>query len=179
MTRTSTVEYLKEFDIGWERIFSRFTQIILMMDEFIKNREFNGKDGKDVKVVIDHRNLKMAIIDYFVDIVRIKGFHGIDRVKKQKIYAYTAYWLLRRKPLQVVDNFKDCEFINEIFITYYIMSLSSAAKGISSGEMKKNPSYKDFQDFLFYYLTYRPVTQQSLELMIEAYYCGYDFKKIS
>ena len=104
-----------------------------------------------------------------------KEFHNIKDTNKEKLYAYTAYWLLRRKPIQVKNHFTGCEFINEWFVTVYTMSQVPAARRIDSGKNSENPTYNDFYKLLFYNMKYRPISQQSLELMIEAFFCGYDF----
>ena len=51
----------------------------------------------------------------------------------------------------------------------------AAEKGIDNEKKDKCSSYKKFIDLLFYNLKYRPVTQQSLELMITAFFSGFDF----
>ena len=40
----------------------------------------------------------------------------------------------------------------------------------------KNSRFKGFLDLLYYNLKYRLYTQQTLELMIEAFFCGYSVK---
>ena len=43
-------------------------------------------------------------MDYFADIQRLKDFHGIELANKNKIVAYEAHWILRRKPIQIVKE---------------------------------------------------------------------------
>jgi hypothetical protein len=54
------------------------------------------------------------------------------------------------------------------------MSVISAEKGVTK-LWENNTTMKTFQSLLFYNLKYRQVSQQSLELMIEAFFCGCDF----
>jgi len=169
--KLSILEYLKKNNIDANRIANRYVQVLMMLHQFIKGKHFEN----DVK--INGRMLKKAIIDYFCDIVRIKEFHNINNTNKEKIYGYMTYWFLRRKPIQVINNFIGCEYINELFITLYITSLITKARKIDNNKKNNHPTLGEFQDLLNYNLKYRPISQQSLELMIEAFFCGYDFPK--
>ena len=165
------VAYLKEYKIDTNRIANRYVQILKMLHEFIRVYALSN----DVK--INGRMLKKAVVDYFCDIVRIKEFHNISNINKEKIYGYMAYWLLRRKPIQIINNFNGCEFINELFITFYLTSLVTKARKIDNNIKNNHPTFGEFQSLLNYNLKYRPVSQQSLELMIEAFFCGFDLHK--
>ena len=153
----------------YERIGRRFVHFMIRMNKFVT--EF----GLDKKVVVLGRPLKQALVDYFVDIERVKTFHKITNINVAKIYAYTAYWLLKRKPIQVIQPFNGCEYVNELFVTAFLASSFSAQKGINNVQKNKNPVFQEFHDLIFYNLKYRTISQQSLELMLEAFFCGYDF----
>jgi hypothetical protein len=107
MPKTSTKEYLEKFDIGKDRVIHRYAMLIRTLHTFINHYNLNDK------VRVDGRMLEQMVVDYFVDSVRVKEFHNIKNTNTEKIYAYTAYWLFRRKPLQALKNFNGCEFINE------------------------------------------------------------------
>jgi len=165
---TSAKEYLKGFGIDTKRIINRYAVLIKTIHEFIKH--YNLKD----KVIINGRVLEQVIIDYFVDSVRVKEFHNIKNTNTEKVYAYATYWLVRRKPIQIKENFNGCEFINEYFVTTFLASNIAIEKGINVTKINKSPAFLQFQELLFYNLKYRVLTQQSLELMIEAFFCGCD-----
>jgi len=169
--KISVVAYLGKYGIDTNRIANRYVQILMMLHEFTRLYAL----GDNIK--INGRMLKKAVVDYFCDVVRIKEFHTISNINKEKIYGYMAYWLLRRKPIQVINNFNGCEYVNELFITLYITSLIAKARKIDNNKKKGNPTFGEFQELLNYNLKYRPVNQQSLELMIEAFFCGCDFPK--
>jgi len=162
--------YLKNAGIDNGRIARRYRVLLEALYKFftVKNIVRNA--------IIDHKTLKTAIYDFFVDIAKIKVFHNIDRVNFEKIYSYTAYWLLRRKPIKVTTPFNGCEFINELFITSFLISNMLSVKKLNGSKCAENTTFKDFQSLLFYNLKYRPLTQQSLELMVEAFFCGCDFR---
>jgi len=160
-------EYLSTHDIDNERIASRYVAILEMMETFIIKR----KVGQSV--IVDRELLKTAVCDYFVDIARVKEFHGIKLVNEEKIYGFMAYWLLKRKPIQAVKlPFPESAFINESFVTEFLVSNMLSEKKISHDKCKNNAAFEQFQSLLYYNLKYRLITQQSLELMIEAFFCG-------
>lgn len=124
-------------------------------------------------VVVNEDLLGKAIIDYFEDIDRLKDFEEIERVCVAKIYAHETYWLMRRKPIQAEGINEDDErwlYINEIACTTMLISKMYEEAGVplKQGVAK----LKDFYSLLFYNLKYRKFTQQSLELMIEAFLLG-------
>jgi hypothetical protein len=169
--KISVLKYLGKYDIDIDRIANRYIQLLKMFHVFIEKQDLGDS------VIINGKLLKRMVIDYFIDIVRIKEFHNINNINNEKIYAYTAYWLLRKKPLQAIKAFNGCEYINELFITLFLVSSSCITRNIDNDKKNRNPALEDFQSLLFYNLKYRPVTQQSLELMIGALFCGNDFPK--
>jgi hypothetical protein len=162
-------EYLLSQGIDNGRIARRYRKVLEAIHKFINTKNITQN------VRVDGKILKRAIYDYFVDIARIKEFHKLEKINVEKIYSYMSYWLLRRKPIQVIIDFPGSEFINELFVTGYLVALIFAEKSIDSNAGKTNPTFQKFQFLLFYNLKYRPFSQQSLELMIEACFCGCDF----
>jgi len=162
-------EFLKGIKVDLKRVARRFACTLSKMNLFINQYELINK------VEVNRRMLAEAIHDYFADTQRAKDFHNIKHINAEKIYAYLTYWILLRKPIQVVEKFNGCEFVNELFLTLYLTSSIAAEKNISKDQRENNPTFKKFQDLLFYNLKYRYISQQSLELMIEAFFCGCDF----
>jgi hypothetical protein len=172
MIEISAEEFFKKAGGDLRDVARGYVYFLEMMDDFIKNRHMEKDIG------INRHALKEAVLDYYVDTLRIKEFHNIDNPSEEKKYAYEAYWLLKRKALQVielVDEKKKCEFVNEFFVASYLLMAISRVKDIDDEEKKKNKSWKKFEDLLYYHLKYRHLSQQSLELMIKAFFCGCDF----
>ena len=99
MTENSGFSYkdvLTEF--GEEKVAQRYDNILDQMNAFIRRNKWENK------VTICSAALNQFVIDYFTDIYRLKKFHKIDLANYIKITAYTAYWLVRRKPLQVIED---------------------------------------------------------------------------
>ena len=162
-------EYFKDKDIDIKKVATRYAYLFFKMNLFLDEHTLTKK------VIVNTRMLIEAVHDYYVDTIRIKGFHHIDEyTNTAKVFAYKAYWLFRRKPLQVIEEFPGCEFINELCITAILTSAMAAEKKIPKEIRADSPSFKKLQDLLLYNLKYRPVSPQSLELMIEAFFSGCD-----
>ena len=99
------IEYFTE-----KKIISRFEWIYDLLEDYIKT------EGIQEKVFISEDILNHVVIDFFVDIYRLKVFQGIDITNDAKIYAYMIFWLLRHKPLQIQgEDSEGLVFINEKF----------------------------------------------------------------
>ena len=155
---------------GEEKVTSRYKFIHDKMLEYLNEKSL-------VKAVsIDKSLLKQAVMDYFTDIYRTKDFHEIDLANAYKIYGYLAYWLLRRKPLQIVPGNSDVSlaFINEGFVTILLAHELLLPDPVVPFSKKAEEVLEPFIDQLFYHLKYRPLDKQSLELMLFAYQTGRD-----
>lgn len=159
---------------GKDKIMKRYNALEEYMNIFIQRSEYKES------VFVSYSLLNQAIIDYFADIDRLKNFHKIERVNFIKVHAYSAYWLLRRKPIQIrVDDNEDTElaFINENFVASYLMQfLRGEQKGVV---IKKEDrlEYDEFVSNLKYVLRYRMVTPQSIETILEGYNAGRIFER--
>ena len=60
--------------------------------------------GYGEHVVCNERIMLNVLLDYFADIFRLKDFHGIENTRTEKIFAYTAAWIVKRKPLQFIHD---------------------------------------------------------------------------
>jgi hypothetical protein len=114
--------------------------------------------------VVNENVLCHLVLDYFADIVRLKQFHRIRHTNKEKIIAYTAYWVYRRKPIQLIKKRVDDKFtfINEGFITSIINE--GVSKLLDGEDMPESLKAQ-----VFYHLKYRLLDAQSLELMIKSF----------
>ena len=174
-TKTKSYDYsdiLAAF--GKEKIEKRYEVLQEYLLAFIKRHKYEGK------VDIAESVLNQVVVDYFADIHRQKNFHHIEAINYLKIHAYTAYWLLRRKPLQIIkDDPKDVElaFINERFVASYLFQyLRGEYTDVIIAENERI-TYFEFVKNLEYFLRYRVITPQMLETMLEAYQAGISFQK--
>ena len=104
-TNSSYEELIVEF--GEEKIEKRYKAIYEYLRSFIERNKYQEY------VLISTDVLNQAVVDYFADILRLKQFHGIERINFLKIHAYSAYWILRRKPLQIIkDNATNLSIVN-------------------------------------------------------------------
>lgn len=148
-------------------IVARFSTLYSRLRSFIVGA------GLEDLAIINEDLLGSAINDYFEDIDRLKSYEGIDRINTSKIYAYEAYWILRRKPIQIKSETPTVEkwiYINELAVA--MMLISKMAKEANVNLDSSNAEMIRFFDLLYYNLQYRDYNQKSLELMIEAFYFG-------
>lgn len=174
-TNKSNYDYEEIIEhFGREKIISRYEAIENLMESFILKNNYQDK------VKIADGVLNQAIIDYFMDIHRLKNFHHIDKINYIKIHAYSAYWILRRKPIQIInDDEEDTElaFVNENFVATYLMQfLRGKYKGVTIRKEDRS-EYNDFIDNLHYVLRYRTITAQTLETILESYFAGQIFER--
>jgi len=144
----------------------RFKNLLEQLNDVLEGLKITDK------VRIDERLLELSVIDYFEDIERLKDFHEIERVNVKKIYSYGAYWFLRRKPIQITDPSveKNLLHINEKVCT--AITIPKMLKEMNILATDDNKRILDFIDLLYYNFKYRTYTQQSLELVMEAFFCG-------
>ena len=89
-------EYLRSIGVDLKRAAKRFVYLLYKMNLFIHEYALAKK------ATVNRRMLAEAVHDYYVDTIRTKDFHEITYTNAEKVYAYMAYWLLRRKPIQVI-----------------------------------------------------------------------------
>lgn len=136
--------------------------------------DFVQKKGYQDQVIVSDDILKHVIIDYFVDIDRLKEFQKIEKVHASKIYAYMSFWLLRHKPLQltVSEGAADLAFINEEFATYIIRSYLFSEPENVAILANKRECIDSFVATMLYCFQYREYSAKSIELMILAFQAG-------
>jgi hypothetical protein len=138
--------------------------------------DFIDENKYSENVTVNKELLYKATLDYFVDIARLKDFHGIKHVQKIKIDAYMWHWILKRRPLQIINVLKmENVHINQQFVC--IMLLLSCIEETHSYEEIAFSILEDFKKHLYYHLIYRLVDPQGLELMLLAFKTGINFRE--
>ncbi len=160
--------------IGKNKIEERISAIVKIYDEiFLKETEL--EDGNEIR--LNYRTVTHIVLDYFTDIIRLKDFHGIDRVNYDKIIAYECSWLLKRKPIQVLlDDREDLVYINEKFVLEVFIHhlLNDNVTEILRGSL-----LWVFCDTIFYHFKYRNCDARILEMFIMCFKAGNSLDTIS
>lgn len=180
MMNQSYTELIKE--IGENEFLSRFAELQKQMEEFLISSHYISETAeKEDNVECNDRILYHVLLDYYADIRRLKEFHEIKYTKSDKNIAYLAYWILKRKPIQInnlVEEDKDI-FINERFVCYIVTYECLQQKRKKSGSPKLDEDsakkYDKYIDFLLYFLKYRECSAQMIELLIETFKLGIVF----
>lgn len=153
---------------GEQKVTDRYKYMYDKMTEYIRVR------GLEDKLYVQECILQQVVMDYFVDLYRVKEFHKLDRANINKILSYESYWILRRKPLQMKEGVLDNKlvFANEGFVTTFLAHeflLPMEAEPMTSQEEKQ---FLAFLRHLNYHLKYRNIDKQDLEAMFYAYQTG-------
>lgn len=129
------------------------------------------KSGYSNAVKINDIILGFMLVDYFTDIERLKEFHGVNHINSIKLISYTVYWLLRRKPIQIIKSDKTLQYVNERFSLALILEFLSS-KDKQHIAIRTNAGLKAFRELLFYFFKFRQFNAQDIELMITAFFAG-------
>ena len=155
----------KEFD---ENVVSdRYDWLYSMIIEFL------DMEKADQYAYVSEEILRHVIIDYFVDIYRLKEFHNIELTNQIKIYAYLSYWLLRHTPIQLKENVPEEHiFINEEFVSEMIRAF--LFMGFDNVPVLKESLERidDFLGTMIYYFKYRDFSAKDIEMTILAFKAG-------
>lgn len=84
-------------EVGVDKFRERFEELQKTAMEFIEMAGFFET------AYCNERILMQVILDYFMDVMRLKEFHSIERIRTEKLFAYTISWIVRRKPIQFRD----------------------------------------------------------------------------
>ena len=142
-------QLLNEYVKRTPKFKERFIALSQDVQCFIDAEQISGK------VSLNELSLGYLLMDYFEDIRRLKIFHNVPHVNSIKIVAYTSYWFLRRKPIQVLTkDSKELIYINERFILAYILDfLSSEDKKLLL--FRNESGLQAFKESMFYFLKCR------------------------
>ncbi len=154
--------------VGEKKFRERLNEMVLSANQYIIEA------GYEKHVECNERIMVNVLLDYFADIFRLKDFHGIENTRTEKIFAYTAAWIVKRKPLQFIhdtDEEKDI-FVNERFAAFLLLNECLLCGEKRFVSQKNKEKLDEYIDLLLYYLKYRECNPQVLELMIESFKMG-------
>lgn len=160
--------YLLE-EFGEDKITNRYSTIYSYLEDYINRHDLAEK------VIISESLLNQMIIDYFVDVFRLKEFHNINKINPTKIHAYSAYWLLKRKPIQIIapaENSVELTFVNERFVCGYVLRFLTNLDYDVAILNEKKQEYIEFVDNLMYFFQYRVNTPQMIETLLSSFQAG-------
>lgn len=157
-----------------ETIQDRYKYLYDKMQEYITERK------QSESLVVNEDILHQVVMDYFTDIYRIKEFHKIEHINITKIVAYEVFWILRRKPLQIVDGHSDTRlvFANEGFLTTFIAHELLIPEETIPMNDRQEKAFLQYLQHINYHLKYRNVDKQCLETMLYSFSTGREMAQI-
>jgi len=159
-------DYLLE-GFGEDRIADRCNWLMDTMNVYI-NQNRLAESAYVSEAILNH-----VVIDYFADIKRLKEFQQIEKTNHIKIFAYTVYWILRHKPIQITSEFGEKHvFINEDYCADLIRTFLFDEPSDVIILKHAEESINEFIDTMRYYFVYRDVNPQCIELMLLSFKAG-------
>ena len=147
---------------GLDKVINRYRHLLNLCNEF-----FTNNPNLKGKVILQTGSLRAVLHAYFREVIKVKVFHkNIQSVDEAKIYAYVAYWFVRRSPFQIIKPHSDLKDVNIQFAVSYFVNHLCAECGISTQGNKK---VGKFMQDMFYYLKARAYNPHSMELIAEAF----------
>lgn len=140
---------------------------------YIEERDFSSK------LYINETLLQQTVIDYFREIYWEKKSSPTGNVGAEMSSACMAYWITRRKPLQICpSNSQDNEtdpviiFANEGFCVTLIANELLMPKETNPMAADKEDALLDFMDEIYHAMKYSNLNQKSLASMLYAFNIG-------
>jgi hypothetical protein len=166
-------------------------------DEVIKHRviaiaeeiqQFMGLYGVKNCCYLNLTLLQDAVVDYFEDVARMKSFHEIEHIDIVKIFSYETYWLMRNKPIQIIDEKavpKELRHINEnVFAAWLLKNIATELERRFKPEIQidgltdklmNHPLMVELLSNLYYHFRFRHYTPQSLLILVESFMNAAEF----
>jgi len=149
-----------------EEILSKFESLHEYFLEYLKTREDNKK-----KLCLHEGKLEDVVYNYFADLARLKAFHDIKLESPIKQASYIAFWILRCAPIQIIDNSKEPRYPNEVIAISIILAECKKALGNTLSKAQATTLHHLGKE-LDYYFKFRHYSQQSIEIMLQAFMSG-------
>ena len=161
----------RDYSVVWKTFGKKIPHRgALLQKEFQYFIKSIGIDASSVHVPMDL--LFEVVLNYFADILRIKDFHEHERANAVKIASYTAYWIVRIKPIQVTRfdtaNSERYLYINEYFATAVLFAHLFNYEQQYFHSPKFLQTWHRFYDYVVYSFHHRKLDPQAIELAMEA-----------
>ena len=150
-------------EVGVDKFRERFEELQKTAMEFIEMAGFSET------AYCNERILMQVILDYFMDVMRLKEFHSIERIRTEKLFAYTISWIVLRKPIQFRDYSEEERdiFINDRFAAYLL--IIGTKHFVQEAYAEKLVEYTEM---LLYNFKNSQCDPKTLELLIESFKMG-------
>lgn len=159
--RSKTIQEELNDSFTDEYIYNAGILIHSLAEKFYEENELEGK------VYFNDDIFEKCFLDILVDIARLKHFHDIDLVNYNKLISYTASWMIKRKPFQLIEGAGESYiYINEKFaLSLLLQAVGSFDSKMRIKEGDKVKLTKNVST-MFYHLKYRNTNPQTLELLL-------------
>lgn len=118
-------------------------------------------------VTISKPLLLNCVESYFVDIQRVKDWHGMERADRFKIAAYTFKWLTKVKPIQIGDVSSAAPLVKKRAML--VNSDFASINALFIAGVNKVSMDEEFTRRLLYTGYYRSVEEGTLAMLLESW----------
>ena len=126
----------------------------------------------------DEEIFSRCVIDILFDLKRLKEFHEIDNVSYERIIAYSAGWVARRHPFQMIQpksgvrTRKKYQHINEKFALILLSEIIGQGDGKLLFKKGKSAQAERLLSRVLYHLCFRNSEPRVMELLITGFELG-------
>ncbi|MBO4395582.1 MAG: hypothetical protein J5819_04475 [Eubacterium sp.] len=128
------------------------------------------KNGLNEIAFIDPDIFGWCMIDILYDLQRMRDFHELDSISEERLLAYAAAWIIKRKPIQMsqgqIKGQNEYLYVNEKVAFILICKATGIEDGKYNVSMKEREKALRFLDRILYHLRFRNSSPKTLELLI-------------
>lgn len=169
----NTYNYVKDTfsDFYIKGFIKMFEMQLKAFLDFVKNDNEDAFEKSEL--YIDDNCFMRIIEDVLIELKRLKDYHidNKNNICLERIYAYFASYVIKRKPLFFAKCCKEFEFINEKFAIYLLTSkiVNQLDEDILN---KSQDDIEKYFCFLRHHLIYRNTNPHVLELVTRSLEIG-------
>lgn len=163
-----------------ERIKSRFKDSYIeglsiwmydTLDSYIKDKHL------EMEVYINGEIFAQCVKDLVDDLARYCQFHDIEYPNNSKIYAYMASWIIKRKPIQFINEPRDSKHIFHNEHAAFGLVVEGTDLLNTNHDSPKTKELTEELQSILYHLRYRNTDPRTMLLLIDALKAGVIMRK--
>jgi len=121
--------------------------------------------------------IEQVLVDAYADLHRLMEFHNIKVINCIKRAAYLSAWIHRRKPIQIIKEIEE-DFLVE---NYRVLAMNETLANFVARSIpfevinpttEKSSEHINFAKHFNYFLRYRHVTPQAIEMALLGLSCS-------
>lgn len=124
------------------------------------------------EVYINSELFVQCLKDLVSDLVRLCQYHNIKYPNNSKIYSYMASWIVKRKPLQFVDNIIDPKSIFHNENAAYALIITGTGMIKTKYSTNNEEELAKELESISYHIKYRNTDPRTMMLLLDSLRAG-------